>query len=219
MVFIAKVAKLIIHRQYKEEVGKLFAVVVMKFINDDVVEAQHEIFKEVALVVLTVLVEEGIVVDVGIGDEDEGATVRVVFVFEVVADEVMQGPAGAVRLFDFAHGLGGDGLHFEVEVVIVDEFLDVFAVLLDEGVGGGDEEDVFAFQVVEVQQAGDGFAGAGVVGVHHQIVLAQGFICPHLVVERPAMQTEWVAISLFFGVGKKVDGDHGVNYRFWMIEP
>ncbi|MCZ7672361.1 MAG: hypothetical protein M5U34_37180 [Chloroflexi bacterium] len=85
-------------------------------------------------------------------------------------------------------------------------------MLLDEGVGGGNEEDVFAVQVAQGQEAGEGFTGAGVVGVHDQIVCLQGFICAHLVVEGPLLQVERVAWRLFFGVGEKVDFNHG-NYE------
>ena len=59
-----------------------------------------------------------------------------------------------------------------------------------------------------MEQAGDGFARAGIIGVHHQIELFQGFICPHLMVKRPALQVEGVALGLLFGVGEEVDGDH-----------
>lgn len=183
----------------------------MEFVDDDVVELEHELLEEVALVETAVLGEKGIVVDVGIGDENERPSVGVLLVFEVVANEVLQDVARPGGIFNLlANGAGGDGLHFEIKAVFFHVFLNVCAVLLDEGVGGGNEEHVFAgfVQVMEVQQAGDGLASSGIVGVHHQVVLAQGVVGAHLVVERPAFEAKRIAVGLFFGVGEEVYGDH-----------
>ncbi|RMD51294.1 MAG: hypothetical protein D6835_03480 [Candidatus Thermofonsia bacterium] len=149
-----KVAHFFADGEEEEEEGELLLVVVVEFVNDDGVEAGEEALEEVALVMRAILEHEGIVEDVGVGDENKSLPPVFAGVkFAVVLDEAEEYFAAAHLPFAvealsddllavLAHGGGRNGDDFVVKVILLDEFAGVFGVLAEEGVGGGDEEDV-----------------------------------------------------------------------------
>ena len=111
---------------------------------------------------------------------------------------------------DGAHLGGRHPQHLEVQAIGRDELGDVGRVLGQQRVSGRDEEHVLAgaFQLEQVEQAGHRLARAGVVGVHHQVVVAQRLQRAHLVVEGPVGQAQRVVAGQLFGVGEKVQRGH-----------
>lgn len=126
----------------------------MEFIYDNVAKTGQKSLEQVALVVALVLEHEGVIKNVWVDDKDE--VLPLDFAGEklaVVADEADEGfpfthLLVAVVTFKgdfvalFLDGNGRDGDDFEGQAMGGDEGVDIGRVLGDEGVGGGDEENV-----------------------------------------------------------------------------